>query len=206
LISNYRYANIQIAILGGEKMATFSMCFTVCAILAKVHPEVHPEGLTIQELHKQAHEYDPSRFDDCESNDGGMVQVVLGIRDGIRQEYGWVQCWKEEDGKICYDTSRKTYAPTFERYGFGTLFNDWLKKNELAHLVLYEKLSPDNSERCPLGFDWESIPGPGHCDWDYESEECGADCRLSAAKINAASCLIEKRQWNDHYKRPLDGD
>lgn len=178
-------------------MATWSKCFTVAAILAMEHPN----GLTRQELFERAYEYDPIRFGDYIET----LDMIIGKNDSQGSSTGMVSCVKEEDGQLFYDTSRKTYVPSLERYGFAAVFNDWLKNNGLNHLVLYERLTPINSEKCPLGFDWESIPGPGHCGWDYECEECDGDCRISAAKLKASSVIIEKREYRDCYKI-LDGD
>ena len=182
-------------------MSTWSMCHTVLAILA----EKYPEGLTKEELFEKANAIDPSRFGDYI----GSVDMVLGTRDSAQNtEIGLVRCWKEKDGKIFYDTSRKVYVPSLEMLGFSGLFNDWLKKNGLRQLVLCEKLTPLNSEKCPIGFDWESIPGPGQCNWDYETKECKPEsgCHLSGARLKVATIKAEGRDYGTYYKRVLDGD
>jgi hypothetical protein len=175
------------------------MSFTVLSILAKEHPN----GLTREELFEKAIAYDPNRFGDCIE----MLDIVLKTDSDILLEHrGLVSCWKVEDGKIFYDTSRKSYAPSLEFCGFSELFNDWLRKNDLSHLILYKRLTPKNSEKCPLGFDWEAILSPGHCSWDYEDEECDMRCRVSKAQFDMAVLLVERRQFSDYYKKPLDGD
>jgi hypothetical protein len=181
-------------------MATLSMSFTVLSILAKEHPN----GLTREELFEKASAHDPDRFGDCI----GMLDIVIRTENGVRSDdhCGLVSCWKIEDGKIFYDTSRKSYAPSLEFCGFSLLFNDWLRKEDLSHLILYERLTPENSEKCPLGFDWESILSPGHCSWDYENEECDAKCRVSKKQFDMAVLQVEKRQYTDYYKKSLSGD
>lgn len=180
-------------------MATWSMCFTIISILAKEHPN----GLTLEELFQKSKLDNPTRFDCVE-----MLNFVLGIRDGSKQDYGMVRCWKEENNIIIYDTSRQCYAPSLESFGFTELFNEWLKNHELSHLILYKRLTPENSEQCPLGFDWSEIPHQGHCNWDYEKQECDPSCWISKKKLAVASILVEGRDYRDYYRKrnQLDGD
>lgn len=178
-------------------MATLAMSFTVLTILA----EEYPKGLTREEVLEKANARDPSRFAGCM----GMVDMVLGIGSDGKKQHGLVLCWKFQDGKIVYDESRKSYAPSMEFCGFAEIFNNWLRENNLSHLILYERLTPKNSEKCPYGFEWESVPQPNWCSWSSEDEECSLGCRITRAQFDAKVMRVEGRKATD-YKKPHEGD
>jgi hypothetical protein len=123
---------------------------------------------------------------------------MMGVIDGVRDPTDrGVVCWKEEEGKYFYDTTRKAYAPQSESFGFAAIFNSWLEGQGLEHLILVRPLTPDNSKVCPLGFLWDKIPSPGHCTWNYETDICyPSACWVSDTELKARIEIAEGRCYS----------
>jgi len=162
----------------------------------------HPNGLTLEELLNKAMDDDPSQFHSLIGLKGNLG-IINDERDGDSRG---VVCWKMVDGKIYYDMERKAYAPTSDSFGFALYFNKWLKAMHLEHLIAFEPLTPDNSEKCSYGFDWEDIPSPEHCTWDYGKNICyPSSCCLNPNQLKIAEMYAEGRKIEDYYQK-LDGD
>lgn len=160
-------------------MGQWARAWIACEILT----ETYPQWLTWKEFFQEAQNRDARRFGCLDD-----LQQIMGVFNNKRTIYG-VQCWREENGKVRYDPTRKIYIRSFQPE-FALLFNEWLRKTGRSRLILFEPKTPDNSRSCNLSLPWSKIPHPDRCNWNCdhippESFGCTVRCGLDYEKIKA---------------------
>lgn len=161
-------------------MGQYARAFRVCEILAKEHPK----GLSMDDLFAKCKEADPRRF--AEMSD---LRQIMGLpyqeNQGDKRNPDWgVQCWKKEGNSVVYDPTSLTYIQVFEPE-FAIQFNQFLKREGLNNLILFEPPTPENSEFCPLGIHWRHIPNSQWCNYNHRDGGCRIGCGLDREKVQA---------------------